>query len=67
VPSRCANWLNFPALEGAPRLVDCGEWGGGDIRLHHLWWFEHFPHAAGASEGRSHNWWEYVIDPNRAP
>jgi hypothetical protein len=67
VPSRCDAWLNFPDLSAPPRLVDCAEWGGGDIRLHHRWWFEHFPRLAGAGNGISHNWWEYVIDPNRAP
>jgi hypothetical protein len=65
VPSRCDTWLRFPDLSGAARAVDCREWGNGDIRLHHLWWFQHFPHGAGATEGISHNWWEYVIDPNR--
>jgi hypothetical protein len=67
VLSRCDDWLNFPALTGAARPVDCRDWGNGDIRLHHLWWFRHFPHVAGATGGRSHNWWEYVIDPNRVP
>jgi len=65
VPSRCDNWYRFPDLSGAPRQVTCTEWGNGDIRLHHLWWFRHFPHLAGETQGISHNWWEYVIDPNR--
>ena len=65
VQSRCDTWLNFPALAGAPRPVNCAEWGNGDIRQHHLWWFRRFPHVAGSTDGRSNNWWEYVIDPNR--
>ena len=65
VLSNCDSWLNYPDLSGWPRLVDCREWGNGDTRRHHLWWFEHFPHIAGQSAGISHNWWEYVIDPNR--
>jgi hypothetical protein len=65
VPSRSDNWLNFPDLAGPPRMVSSNEWGSGDTRLHHLWWFKHFPHVAGSSNGISHNWWEYVTDPNR--
>ncbi len=64
VPSRCNNWYNFPALAGAPSLVDCTEWGGGDIRLHHLWWFKHFPHKTGQVDGISANWWRYITNPN---
>ncbi|NWF70912.1 MAG: hypothetical protein HXY40_17645 [Chloroflexi bacterium] len=65
VMSRCDNWYNFPDLSGAPRLVDAREWGGGDIRAHHLWWLRHFPHVGGSINGISNNWWEYIIDPNR--
>jgi hypothetical protein len=61
VLSRCDAWLHFPELAGEPRRVDCREWGNGDIRLHHLWWLQHFPRARGESNGRLHNWWEYVI------
>ena len=66
VPSRCDTWYRFPDLSGEPRVVDCHEWGGGDIRRHHLWWLRHFPHVDGAAHGVSWNWWEYVIDPGRA-
>jgi hypothetical protein len=65
VLSRCDTWYNFPDLSGEPRLVSSLEWGSGDIRKHHLWWFQHFPHVAGETNGISWNWWEYVIDPNR--
>jgi hypothetical protein len=65
VPSRCDTWYNFPDLQGEPRTVNCAEWGDGDIRRHHVWWFRHFPHIVGESNGISWNWWEYVIDPNR--
>ena len=65
VRSNCDAWLNFPDLTDQFREVDCREWGKGDIRLHHLWWMRHFPHVNGRSHGISHNWWEYIIDPNR--
>lgn len=64
VKSRCDTWYNFPDLSGDSKTVTCADWGDGDIRLHHLWWFRHFPHIIGESDGVSHNWWEYVIDPN---
>ena len=65
VPSRCDTWYNFPDLSGPSRQVNCAEWGNGDIRLHHLWWLRHLPHVAGSRGGVSHNWWEYIVDPNR--
>jgi hypothetical protein len=65
VASRCDSWLNFPKLSGELRLVNCREWGNGDIRQHHLWWLRHLPYVTGSSDGISHNWWEYVINPNK--
>ncbi len=65
VPSRCDTWYNFPNLSGDSRIVNCSEWGNGDIREHHRWWFRHFPHIVRQSNGIGWNWWEYVIDPNR--
>jgi hypothetical protein len=67
VRSRCDTWLRFPDLSGEPRTVTCDDWGHGDIRAHHKWWFARFPHIVGESGGISWNWWEYVIDPNRVP
>lgn len=64
VISRCDTWLNFPNLTGQPRTVTCADWGNGDIRAHHKWWFIRFPHIVGESNGISWNWWQYVIDPN---
>jgi hypothetical protein len=66
VRSRCDDWLHFPDLRGREKVVDCREWGNGDIRLHHRWWLQHFPHALGETSGISNNWWEYVLDPERA-
>ncbi|MDW8328245.1 MAG: hypothetical protein RMK99_16915 [Anaerolineales bacterium] len=65
VVSRCHAWLNFPDLDATARRVNCAEWGGGDIRLHHLWWLRHFPHVDGASDGVDWNWWRYVIAPDQ--
>ncbi len=65
VMSRCDTWLNFPNLRGKSRKVTCEDWGDGDIREHHKWWFERIPHVSGTTSGVSHNWWQYIIDPER--
>ena len=67
VYSTCDDWLSFPDLKGRGRHVNCSEWGSGDIREHHRWWFERFPAVVGETNGISHNWWEYVLDPNKIP
>ncbi len=65
VPSRCRNWLKFPDLTDPPVMVNCAEWGNGEIRQHHIWWLSLLPHLTGQSNGISWNWWEYVVDPGR--
>ena len=64
VPARCDNWLNFPNLAGEARIVDCADWGNGDIRAHHQWWYRRLPHITGADNGIAYNWWQYIVDPN---
>ncbi len=64
VISDCDDWLNFPDLRGIHRQVNCREWGNGDMRRHHLWWFERVPHVEGETDGVRNNWWTYIINPN---
>lgn len=64
VNSFCDNWYRFPDLSGPARLVNADEWGSGDIRLHHRWWFKHIPHVAGRQNGIHNNWWQYIMDAN---
>lgn len=64
VYSTCDDWLYFPDLTGRRRMVNCAEWGHGEIRAHHKWWFERFPCVVGDTNGIAHNWWQYVLDPN---
>ena len=45
-------------------MLACNEWGGGDIRLHHLWWLDRFPRITGQNGNIAYNWWQYVVDPN---
>jgi len=65
VLSECDDWLkNFPNFKGEVRPVTSADWGYGDIREHHKWWFNHLPKAGGSKNGIQHNWWQYVMDPN---
>lgn len=66
VPSSCDDWLRFPSLPEPPtyRPVTSKDWGNGDIRLHHQWWFYHLPRGAGTTDGISNFWWKYLVDPN---
>lgn len=66
VTSNCDDWLNFPSFQGVTRRVNCADWGNGDIREHHKWWFRHLPKAPGQTRGISNNWWLYTVDPNQA-
>lgn len=65
--STCDDWLEYPHLTGKRRQVNCAEWGNGDIRQHHIWWFTHFPHAEGRTKGNLNHWWPYLVDFNRFP
>lgn len=67
--SYCQDWLeNYPNLTGQKIRVNCTEWGNGDMRLHHIWWFSHMPHVAGDvteyGMTRLNNWWEYMQNFN---
>ncbi len=62
VSSACDDWLNFPDLQGTRRMLNCDEWGAGDVRGHHKWWFKRLPHVQGKINGVSNNWWKYVIE-----
>lgn len=65
VLSECDDWLyNFPDLKGVTRTVTSRDWGNGDIREHHKWWFRHIPKVAGQRNGIDHNWWQYLMNPN---
>ncbi len=64
VTSYADDWLNFPNFKGSKRIMDCNDWGSGDTRQHHIWWFQRMPHITGSADGISYNWWQYIIDPN---
>jgi len=65
VLSECDDWLhNFPYFKGVTRTVTAAEWGSGDIREHHKWWFRHIPRVAGSRNGIRNNWWQYIMNPN---
>lgn len=64
VPARADTWRTYPDLSGDPRMMNCQDWGNGDMRGHHLWWLNHLPRVPGATDGVANNWWHYVLDPN---
>lgn len=60
--SSADDWLNYPHLTGQLRRMNCADWGGGDIRKHHLWWMKRFPHVEGTTPtGKLNNWWRYIV------
>lgn len=65
VLSRADAWYNFPDLGAPPRTMRAAEWGGGDMRQHHLWWLDHLPRVAGETDGVLNNWWQYLLRPDR--
>lgn len=56
------DWLTFPNLPRVQKMENANQWGGGDIRGHHRWWFSRFPKAAGRMNGVRLNWWSYIAD-----
>jgi len=68
VLSSADDWLNYPNLKGEKRYMNAADWGNGEIRAHHRWWFQHLPKAPGRGpDGKQANWWKYAIDFNRYP
>lgn len=65
--ARADAWYQFPDLSAPARVMRCAEWGGGDMRLHHLWWLDHLPRVAGETDGIANNWWRYVLQPWMVP
>ena len=64
VLSNCHDWYNFPAFTNDIRAVNAEEWGNGDMRILHKWWYRHLPKVAGRTSGVVNNWWQYTMDPN---
>jgi hypothetical protein len=65
VTSYCDDWYTYPTLPHEGKTMTTKDWGGGDMRAHHLWWFSHLPKTTGETDGISNNWWEYAVDPNK--
>jgi hypothetical protein len=62
VLSSCDRWRNYPhTANQAARLVDCHEWGNGDMRAHHVWWLQHLPRHHGLIDGVWGNWWDFCV------
>ncbi len=65
VASTCNDWADYPNLTGAKTQVNCADWGSGDMREHHMWWFSLIPHVSGKNQntGKLNNWWVYFKYP----
>jgi len=64
--SLCDNWLTYPKLQGARRMLNCNEWGWGTDEYAYIkWWFKHIPHVQGATNGIANNWWRYAVQVDR--
>src|SRR6056297_612106 len=62
--STYVDWENYPTLSGEKKRSNAADWGNGDMRLHHIWWFNLFPKIPGKdAEGFFHNWWKYYVAP----
>ena len=67
VLSGADEWLNYPRLTNAKKLINCETWGGPDYQLNYLrWWFQRLPKAAGETDGFYNNWWRYACDYDEA-
>ncbi len=56
------DWLNYPYFTGEYKPQNCSAWGHGDMRAHHVWWMQRFPHVGGKTpSGKWHNWWRYIV------
>jgi hypothetical protein len=65
VLSTCDGWYDPRTVaEAKPRWVTADEWGAGDIRERHCWWFDHFPRLPGAADGLEADWWKYLVGIN---
>ena len=64
VESDADDWLRYPTLTGARRVVTRETWGGPDYHREYMrWWFRHLPRAPGvAPDGKLNNWWSYVTE-----
>jgi hypothetical protein len=61
VTTTYVDWLDYPNLTGQSVVADSSAWGGGNMRLHHRWWFGLLPKADGVDEdGYLNNWWHYL-------
>jgi hypothetical protein len=67
--SFCDDFNNYPNLSSLGNNVtnvNCTLWECSQLGYFE-WWFRHIPHFAGtAPDGKLNDWWQYIIDPNKA-
>ena len=69
VDSYCDDFLQYPNLstsQDVKKTISCSAWGCTMLGFYD-WWFRHIPRADGVGpDGKLNNWWEYIVDPNKA-
>lgn len=55
------NWMHYPDLTGAPRLVSSMEWGNNQFG-YQKWILEHLPKYPGYTQYGYNNWWIYIAN-----
>jgi hypothetical protein len=72
--SVCDNWLKYPDLRGAAKMVNAATWcapgkdDDDECEAKFLkWWYTRLPKAAGCNKDdhRLNNWWRYIVEPER--
>ncbi|MDQ3099288.1 MAG: DNRLRE domain-containing protein [bacterium] len=67
--SFCDDFYGYPNLSEMNtvlKTITCSAWGCTQ-EGYLAWWFKHLPRYAGtAPDGKLNDWWEYIMDPNKA-
>jgi len=60
------DWLTYPNLPRRKKLLNAISGGWDGIARHHLWWMKRLPRHAGVTDGFCSNWWQYIVNYDRA-
>lgn len=66
VNSHCQDFANYPNLTSTAKEIDCNSWGCTHSGYYTNWFFKYIPHAAGTTDGKLNNWWDYIVSPEKA-
>ncbi len=68
VQSACDDWYEYPNLPSTPnfKATNCSAWGCTQLGFM-TWWMSHVPNKDGFLDGKSTNWWRYIVDYENTP